>query len=134
MSTACLNPWNDAAEIAVRIALPSARLVLMLGAEDWCEKCRIFRPIFDAIAMQRANQGETWIWLDLEEHGEFLGDYIPDDLPLLVAYKGAQLTHAVIAAQVSATTLEELLAQPSYIEHNALPDIRRRLMSADWAV
>ncbi|MCY0915472.1 thioredoxin family protein [Massilia sp. H27-R4] len=134
MSKGCLDPWSDAAEIAGRLASPSARLVLMLGAEDWCETCRIFRPVFDSIAHQRAGQQETWLWLDLEEHGEFLGDYIPDSLPLLVVYQGAQLTHAVIARQVNATALEELLAQPSRIEHSALPDFRGRLMSSDWAL
>ncbi|MDQ1833207.1 MULTISPECIES: thioredoxin family protein [Massilia] len=134
MSTGCLDPWSDAAEIADRLASPFARLVLMLGAEDWCETCRLFRPVFDSIAHQRAGRQETWLWLDLEEHGEFLGDYIPDSLPLLVVYKGAQLTHAVIAGRVNATELEELLAQPSRIEHSALPDLRGRLMSSDWAL
>lgn len=133
MNAACLDPWADAAEIAGRLALPSARLVLMLGAEEWCEKCRMFKPIFDAVAQQRASQKEIWLWFDLEEHAEFLVDYIPEGLPLLVSYKGAQLTHAVIAAQVSATALEELLTQPRNIEYNDLPDFRGRLMSSDWA-
>ena len=134
MSSGCLDPWSDAAEIAGRLASPSARLVLMLGAEGWCEICRIFRPVFDAIAQQRAGQQETWLWLDLEEHAEFLGDYIPDNLPLLVVFNGAQLTHAVSGGRVTAATLEELLAQPYRIEHSALPDFRERLMSADWAL
>lgn len=134
MNAARLDPWSDAAEIACRLALPSARLVLMLGAEEWCEKCRMFRPVFDAVAKQRASQNEIWLWFDLEEHAEFLSDYIPEGLPLLVSYKGAQLTHAVVAAHVSAPALEKLLTQPRSIEHDDLPDFRGRLMSSDWAL
>ncbi|MDQ1834140.1 thioredoxin family protein [Massilia scottii] len=134
MSTARLDPWTDAAAIAGRLASPSSRLILVIGAESWCETCRVFRPVFDSVARQRADSNETWLWLDLEEHVEFLGDYIPDGLPLLVVYNEAQLTHASIISDAGATVLEELLEQTSRIEHDHLPDLRSRLMASDWAL
>ncbi len=134
MSSTSLDPWNDAATIADRLASPSARLIVMIGAEAWCETCRTLRPVFDAMAQERAERHETWLWLDLEEHGEFLGEFIPANLPWMMVYKAAQLTHASLIGGASATLLEELLAQPARIDQGDMPDIRSRLMASDWAL
>ncbi|MES2261512.1 MAG: thioredoxin [Pseudomonadota bacterium] len=130
--SALLNPWQDARLIATRLAVPGARLVLVLGAEEWCSKCSAFKPHFDACAAT-ALDNETWLWLDLEEHAEFLGDFIPDNLPLLLAYSGSLLTHTLIPDDLSGPALMDLLAQPSRIEHTPAPDVRSRLLTVDWA-
>lgn len=86
MSFDMLDPWSDAATIAGRLRQPGSFLVVLLAAESWCRKCREFRPVFDRAA-QGANAGEVWLWLDLEDHAEFVGDSIPDDLPWLLVYR-----------------------------------------------
>ena len=89
MNTA-LDPWNDAGLIAQRLNQQSAALFVIVGAEQWCEKCRDLRPHFDAF-LANADSQATWLWLDLEEHAEFVGDFMPESLPMLIAYKGNQL-------------------------------------------
>ncbi|NHZ83542.1 thioredoxin [Massilia sp. CCM 8695] len=134
MTFARLDPWNDAAVIAARLKSRSARLVLIIGAESWCETCRALGPVFDTLAQQSSKQDDTWLWLDLEDHADFLDNFIPDSLPLLMSYSGAELSHAVIPTRVTEADLLELLARPSVIEHSNLPDVRGRLMANDWAL
>lgn len=134
MSYTRLDPWNDAAIIAARLKSASARLVLIIGAESWCETCRSLGQIFDTLAQESGKSEETWLWLDLEEHADFLDNFIPDSLPLLMSYRGDQLSHAMIPSRITEGGLLELLAQPSVIEHGNLPDVRGRLMANDWAL
>ncbi len=133
MSGILSDPWSDAADIAARLARPSARLVLIVGAESWCATCRTLRPIFEDLAAQHVGHDDVWLWLDLEDHAEFLDNLIPDSLPLLVAYKGSHLTHAVVPQHPDAAQLAALLARRECIEQAAMPDLRTRLMAPDWA-
>lgn len=133
MSSILSDPWNDAADIAARLARPSAKLVLIVGAESWCATCRVLRPSFDDLAAQHGSSGDVWCWLDLEEHADFLDNFIPDSLPLLVAYKGTRLTHAVVPEQLGVAQLAALLEQGECIDQAAMPDLRARLMAEDWA-
>lgn len=129
-----LDPWNDAAVIAARLQAPSARLVLIIGAESWCETCRSLGPVFDTLAQDSGKPGDTWLWLDLEEHADFLDNFIPDSLPLLISYSGSQLSHAVVPSRLAEADLLALLAQPSVIMHAHVPDVRARLLANDWAM
>jgi hypothetical protein len=126
-----LDPWHDAATIAARLTAPMARLVVLIGAESWCERCRTLKPAFEAMALQREGQDETWIWLDLEDHADFLDGFIPDDLPILMQYSGADLSGALVGRAVTASAFASPVAGPSL---TGLPDLRVRLMATDWAV
>ncbi len=86
-----LDPWRDAAEIARRLAQDGTELILLLGAEAWCRKCRALRPAFERLA-EAAPEHQILLWLDLDEHAPFLGDYLPDDLPELLIYHAGHLT------------------------------------------
>ncbi len=139
ISQAQLDPWNDASLLAQRLQTTSARLYILIGAEQWCARCRDLRPIFDDQAAQ-GRPDEVWLWLDLEDHAEFIGDYLPDDLPMFIAYQGATLMHC----QVVADTEQALAGQVNHIRslqpsqhsaHATTPDpgIRSRLVMQDWA-
>lgn len=121
-----LDPWDDASAIADRLARPETNLYVVIGAESWCSKCRALRPQFDELA-QRAGHGELWLWLDLEEHVDFIGEYVPDDLPMLVFYRGERFIGCI---PVGASFIA-VAAQP---RTNGQPDpgIRARLLAADW--
>ena len=135
MNTA-LDPWNDAGLIAQRLNQPGAELFVIVGAEQWCEKCRDLRPLFDAY-MAQADSQATWLWLDLEDHTEFIGDFMPESLPMLIAYMSNQLV-ACQVLEVSLTIFDEIVAQ-CQIEasrrslSNKDPGIRTRLLQQDWA-
>lgn len=129
--TAQLDPWRDAALLANRLSRPGNQLIMVLGAESWCDKCRKLRPDFDRLAAQ-AHEYETWLWLDLEDHAEFLGDHIPDDLPMLLVYSGATLS-----AQRRVDSPEDLLRwdRPDAAGARPIdPGIRDRLLQQDWAI
>lgn len=128
-----LDPWNDAAVIAARLATPNARLVVFIGAESWCERCRSLKPAFEATGRQRDNQNETWIWLDLEEHADLLNGFIPEDLPILMRYRGTNLAEVLSGRAVTSTAFTEDIAGQPGDAMDGLPDIRKSLMAADWA-
>ena len=133
MNTALLDPWTDAATLAARLSLPAMRLVVIVGAEAWCQSCRKFRPEFEALAAQQDPERDAWVWLDLEEHAEFLGDFIPDNLPVLISYKGTELSHALTPATLTAASVIKTLDHDG-IKNMTVPDIRRRLLLTDWAI
>ncbi|MBB6583592.1 thioredoxin family protein [Ralstonia solanacearum] len=130
--TAQLDPWTHAREIAERLGHPSARLVVALGAESWCEKCRALRPVFERWASE-AGPHEVWLWLDLEDHAEFVGAYLPPGLPMLFAYEGDRLTHAHVL-ESGVTAIDRALAGGAAQSGCADPGIRGRLLQADWAM
>jgi hypothetical protein len=139
MSFDMLDPWSDAATIAGRLRQPGSFLVVLLAAESWCRKCREFRPVFDRAA-QGANAGEVWLWLDLEDHAEFVGDSIPDDLPWLLVYRDKVLWKSELAteAALSGALDPGAVPSPAWPLHLDTPDktdktdIRARLLQDDW--
>lgn len=88
-----LDPWDDAQLLAQRLAQPDARLVVVIGAMAWCQKCRDYWPIFEQQAAS-APASESHVWLDLEEHSAFLGTFVPDDLPLELTYASGHIVQA----------------------------------------
>ncbi|AGU47388.1 hypothetical protein VAPA_1c02580 [Variovorax paradoxus B4] len=87
-----LDPWRHAADIAERLQQPDGSLITVLGAQAWCDKCRRLRPEFERLAARQGRLLNTaWLWLDLEDHAEFLGRFIPEDLPLLLHFREGRL-------------------------------------------
>ncbi|QBE66536.1 thioredoxin [Pseudoduganella lutea] len=121
-----LDPWDDASILADRLSNPNANLFVIIGAESWCAKCRELRPQFDELA-KRADPSDVWLWLDLEDHVDFIGDYVPDNLPMLVSYRGARFQsclHVHASLDVMSSSEEKGEA--------ADPGIRARLLQHDW--
>ena len=129
---AALDPWDDADVLAQRLQYPDALLFILIGAEQWCARCRDMRPYFDALTAE-AQRDETWLRFDLEEHAEFLGDYLPDDLPVLVAYRGKELVSCAVVVSRAALDQAVALARLSSATELADPGIRARLLMHDWA-
>jgi len=126
-----LDPWSDAALIAKQLSQPNSQFIAILGAESWCSKCRDWRPVFDA-AVQNAAPNQTWLWFDLEDHAEFIGSHIPEDLPMLLIYQQDRLVvHAPLPAVAS--TFPEAVEEAR--QKASKPDIglRERLLKVDWA-
>lgn len=85
------DPWLDAADIAGRLQQPEGTLVAVVGARAWCAKCRQLHPAFARLAGLSKASNTVWLWLDLEDHAEFLGRFVPEDLPLLLHLREGQL-------------------------------------------
>ena len=134
MTSNLLDPWNSAAEIAKRLSMPNSHLVVILGALRWCQKCRDLYPEFEALASQQSASHLTMLWLDLEDHAEFIGDFTPDDLPLLLVYHGALLRMMrYIPAQTTIEAMMASLQRTDQVPASSDPGIRQRLLQTDWA-
>ncbi|HEY1398000.1 thioredoxin [Roseateles sp.] len=90
-----LNPWDHASEIARRLARPDAEFLTVIGASGWCSRCQVLQPRFEALS-RGLPPHIVPLWLDLEEHAEFLGDFIPPDLPLLLRWRQGACVQAAI--------------------------------------
>ena len=139
INQAQLDPWNDASLLAQRLSPASAQLFILVGAEQWCAKCRDLRPQFDSLAAQ-AKLDEVWLWLDLEDHAEFIGDYLPDNLPMLLAYQGEYMVFCQVVEDVEQSLGEHVkkiraMRHSQYDAPPTAPDpgIRSRLVMKDWA-
>jgi thiol-disulfide isomerase/thioredoxin len=126
-----LDPWLHAEELVRRLKRSGSRLIVVIGAEAWCRKCQKLRPIFDAQAEQAPNN-EIWLWLDMEEHAEFIGAYLPPDLPMLICYEKSSIVNLQnVAPDVSA--LEHALTHPVTDATQQDPGILARLIEENWA-
>jgi thiol-disulfide isomerase/thioredoxin len=128
-----LDPWDDAAWIAGKLGSPFNRLIVVIGAESWCEKCRALKPHFEQLARQSPDR-DILLWLDLEEHQEFLGAYIPVSLPEVLIYKEMKLIARSLLSDGSEATLRTVLQTlPAGNATAEDPDLARRLARQDWA-
>lgn len=130
MNNSLLDPWRDARLLAERLRA-GASLVILLGAEAWCQKCRRFRPLFETWAMQ-ADASVVGLWLDLDEHAEFLNGYIPDDLPQVLVYRDRVLTVNCVLEEASSAAIEATIRT---VGANSLtdPGVFDRLLQENWA-
>ena len=130
--TKALDPWEDAQHIAQVLRKGGAELLVAIGAEAWCEKCVELRPLVEALHQQHAQPNGVCLWLDLEDHAEFIGDFVPEDLPLLLRWRGGQLIQASVLEGVNpaAQPNERLRAVP--IPKDA-PNVWDALLRPGWA-
>lgn len=131
-----LDPWDDAALIAARLASPHRRLIVVVGAEAWCQKCRELKTHFEAVA-SKASSLDLLLWLDLEGHQEFLGDYIPEDLPEFLIYRQSQLLFRRTPEETDQQAITRLLSAESekldWPPMEDAPGIIKRLVEPNWA-
>jgi hypothetical protein len=63
-------------------------LVACLCAQ-WCGSCRDYRALFQRQA--ESQPGARWLWVDIEDQAEVLGDIDIDDFPTLCILRGSEL-------------------------------------------
>lgn len=115
--------------LAQRVRSPGCSFTLVIGAEAWCERCRSLRPAFDALAA--AGEAEAvFLWLDIEEHAEFVEPWSPADLPAAFVYQGGVLQGAGYLRE-PATTLAAQLADLGAASDDG--GVFARLTAQDWA-
>ncbi|HJU21145.1 MAG TPA: thioredoxin family protein [Casimicrobiaceae bacterium] len=81
---------NDRAAIAAAFAGP-ARLVVVALCAAWCDTCAEFRAAFDRLALSRPRT--TFVWLDIEDDAEVVGDVDVENFPTLAIYRGGDVLH-----------------------------------------
>ena len=138
MTHPLLDPWDDAAKIANTLTQPSSALVIALG-DEWCHLCTDFKPHFYAAA--KSDNTNVWLWYNLEEHEELLGDFYPETLPLVWVYQGPQLTRYGTPAIPEPTdsmkqTAADFIQAVPIMTSAPKPEVhlRRFLLQENWAV
>jgi len=124
-----LDPFDDAAAIATRLYSARTVLIVVIGAEQWCEKCRKLKPEFEKLAA--VSETDVMLWFDLEEHQEFLGGYIPESLPEVLIYRNMQLISRSLLPDGKATSLLTAMREITDPAGED-PGIARRLVREDW--
>ncbi len=79
----------------------------------WCGACREYRAVFDAAAQQQPQL--RWLWVDIEDESELLGELDIETFPtLLIADAAGVRFFAPLApyAEVLGRLLTSLHAQP----------------------
>jgi thiol-disulfide isomerase/thioredoxin len=67
------------------------RWVVCLCA-DWCGTCRDYRPAFDQVTAQYP--GLRFLWLDIEDEAELVGELDIETFPTLLIADGARIRFA----------------------------------------
>lgn len=135
MHTNLLDPWENAAEIAQLLNQPNTALVIGLGAE-WCQLCTDFKPYFFHLAETEKNI--LWLWYNLEEHEDLLGDFYPETLPLVWMYQGSKLIRygrpAKFNSSSASVIIDFIQSIPIANETtNTSNTIRQYLLEQNWA-
>ena len=55
---------------------------------QWCGVCRDYRAFVTA---QQAQSDQSWVWVDVEEHSDALGDLDVENFPTLLVTQGSTL-------------------------------------------
>lgn len=95
-----LDPWDDAKALQDHLATPGAELLVLLGAEAWCDKCKRIKPEFDVLCANELADHVAALWLDLEDHAEFIGSFVPDDLPLLLHWRAGHCVQTALVHHI----------------------------------
>ena len=142
-----LDPWADADFISRRLRQPGAELLVVVGAEAWCPRCKRLRPAFETL-LPCLPAHVLPLWLDLEDHAEFLGGFVPPDLPLLLRWRAGQCIQAALVQHIDPVAVPPeprvrlqglMLAGDSLLDPNEntllpLPPLWTALGQGDWAV
>lgn len=89
--------FPDTPALAKKLANDDITLVLCFCAA-WCDTCKDYQPKFENLSAQHANA--CFIWVDIEEHPELLGDEDIENFPTIaivdhneVRFMGTILPH-----------------------------------------
>ena len=98
------DPAREAAE-------PPELLVACLCAQ-WCRTCDLYRDtlahVRAAVAAAHAGAATRFVWIDIEDEDELIGDLDIEDFPTVVLARGGQVVFAG-AILPHAQTLERLV-------------------------
>lgn len=81
---------------------------------DWCGTCREYKPAFEQVAGRFPDT--RFVWLDIEDNAECIGDLDVENFPTLVISHGASILYYGVMLPYPehlARTLEAFLEQGS---------------------
>jgi thioredoxin 1 len=123
------SPDSDHTNLRAALARPDALLVACFCAA-WCDTCTLYQPRFEALARARPEHG--FVWIDIEDHAEFLGEEDVENFPTLliqsdksVLFYGPMLPHIGHLERLLDNL--QLPSTPVSEPHTRLPNVRAML-------
>lgn len=80
-------PGSDDKTLAARLDAPHRGLAVCFCAA-WCDTCRAYQPKFDALSASYPDL--VFVWADIEDHPELLGDEDVENFPTLLVTAGGR--------------------------------------------
>ncbi len=87
-----INLWDHAEYISRTLKNKKSTLIILIGAEKWCQKCSLLKNEFNLI-FSSLKDNIIPLWLDLEDHSSFIGNYVPYNIPEIFIYRNGNLKH-----------------------------------------
>lgn len=70
---------------------PAAPMTVVVLCAAWCDTCREFRAAFERLAAEWP--AARFVWLDIEDDAEVVGDIEVESFPTLVVYRDGRPVH-----------------------------------------
>jgi thiol-disulfide isomerase/thioredoxin len=100
------NPLHDLPALRAQLTQRHENTLVVCYCAQWCDTCKQYQGEFEALADQFP--GHTFLWVDIEENPELLGDDDVENFPtLLVQTATANLFYGPMLPYIS--HLEKLL-------------------------
>jgi len=122
-----LSPDTDAVTLHARIH--AGQLLVACLCAEWCGTCRSYRTTFTALAARHPEC--CFVWVDVEDHADALGDFDVENFPTLLVQRGGDvlffgpvLPHAGV---VEGLLSRDLSAAPVM---DSAPDLRGWLLES----
>ena len=82
-------------------AAPDGDWIVACLCAQWCGICRGWRDAFGELARQSADllPASRWLWVDVESQADALGDFEPENFPVLAVQRGARLLYCAALPQ-----------------------------------
>jgi thioredoxin reductase (NADPH) len=110
-----------------------ARIVVVSLCAAWCDTCNEFRSDYERLAADRPDA--AFVWLDIEDDSNLVGDVDVENFPTLAVFAGAKPLHFGVSLPHASSIgrLIDALAEgrrPLPDAPPALLELRERLMGA----
>ena len=98
------------------------RTVVLCFCAAWCDACKAYQPKFEALGQQHPDI--CFIWADIEDYPELLGDEDVENFPTIAIVQGAQVRFmgTLLPHIEHLNRLIETMLRPSQPQHTRLPD------------
>ena len=70
--------------------LRSSPVLVACLCADWCDTCRDYRPVFDALAREFGARS-AFVWVDIEDDEATLGNVDVENFPTLLIARGDEI-------------------------------------------
>lgn len=78
---------DDLPALQQRLQGPHPELLVVCYCAAWCKTCTAYQPLFTSLSSQYPHA--VFVWVDVEENEELLGDADVDDFPTLLVQNSA---------------------------------------------